>query len=176
MILNFITYLTINDKQLQIRVSNVYKTNSESLWHIQGVGVWRAGDGRVLKYPATAQVLHRVSPIHLEKRLQTTANNRWTVKNYRSPIIFKLVLTGIKSKRPIHISSQWPAIFLHAIFSRPALFRDRKSSDLLPKHFETVSKPQVEVLTTGKRSIYHRERCKNVLPYESTKAISSGVI
>ena len=43
---------------------------------IQGVGVWRAGDGRVLKYPATAQVLHRVSPIHLEKRLQTTANNR----------------------------------------------------------------------------------------------------
>ncbi|WP_373202375.1 hypothetical protein, partial [Collinsella aerofaciens] len=58
----------------------------------------------------------------------------------------------------------------------PALFRHKKSSDLLPKRFETVSKPQVEVLTSGKRSIYHRERCKNVLPYESTEAASSGVI
>ena len=137
-------------------------------------GTW--GDGRVSKFPATAQVLHRVSLIHMEKELQTIGNNRWAVENYRSPIISKLVLTGIKSKRPIHKSSQWPAFFLHAIFSRPALFRHRKRSDLLPKHFETVSKPQVEVLTTGKRSIYHRERCKNVLLYESTKATSSGVI
>ena len=130
----------------------------------------RGGWGQMSKLPLIAQALHCVSLIHLGKRLQTIASNRWTVENYRSPIISKLVLTGIKSKRPIHISSQWPAIFLHAIFSRPALFRDRKSSDLLPKHFETVSKPQVEVLTTGKRSKYHRERCKNVLPYESTKA------
>ena len=136
----------------------------------------RGGWGQMSKLPLTAQALHCVSLIHLGKRLQTIASNRWTVENYRSPIISKLVLTGIKSKRPIHISSQWPAIFLHAIFSRPALFRHRKRSDLLPKHFGTVSKPQVEVLTTGKRSIYHRERCKNVLPYESTKATSSGVI
>ena len=166
----------INDKQLQIRVSNIWETNCESLWHIQGVGVWRAGDGRVSKYPATAQVLHRVSLIHMGKRLQTIANNRWTVKNYRSPIISKLVLTGIKSKRPIHKSSQWPAFFLHAIFSHPALFRHKKSSDLSSNHFETVSKPQVEVLMSGKRSIFHRERCKNVLLYESTKATSSVVI
>ena len=134
------------------------------------------GGGQRTIFPAIAQMLHRVSLIHMRKRLQTIANNRWTVKNYRSPIISKLVLTGIKSKRPIHKSSQWPAFFLHAIFSRPTLFRHRKRSDLLPTHFETVSKPQVEVLTSGKRSIYHRERCKNVLLYESTKATSSVVI
>ena len=125
---------------------------------------------------APAQALHRVPLIHLGKQLQTIASDRWTVENYRSPIISKLVLTGIKSKRPIHKSSQWPAIFLYAIFSRPALFRHRKSPELLPKHFETISKPQVEVLTSGKRSIFHRERCKNVLLFESTKATTSGVI
>ena len=134
-----------------------------SYWLIYGCGsLTRGGWGQMPKLPAIAQTLHRVSLIHLGKQLQTITRNRWTVENYRSPIISKLVLTGIKSKRPIHISSQWPAILLHAIFSRPALFRHRKRSDLLPKHFETVSKPQVEVLTTGKRSIYHRERCKNV--------------
>ena len=134
------------------------------------------GWGQKPKLPVIAQMLHRVFPIHLGKQLQTITSNRWTVENYRSPIISKLVLTGIKSKRPIHISSQWPAIFLYAIFSRPALYWHEKSSDFLPKRFETVSKPQVKVLTTGKRSIYHRERCKNVLPYESTKATSSVVI
>ena len=136
----------------------------------------RGWGGQRSIFPAIAQMLHRVSLIHMGKRLQTIANNRWTVKNYRSPIISKLVLTGIKSKRPIHKSSQWPAIFLHAIFSHPALFRHRKGSDLSSKYFDTVSKPQVEVLTSGKRSIFYRERCKNVLLFESTKATSSVVI